>query len=134
MTLTAVAIVLSILLGAAASWGLARSRLDHLKDELRQLKHKGNVSSLVNHVTRVTVEQATMPERPWASGRTWTDEDDVTHSMPAAFFAVTMCGLTVPCVAPNEEEIVRRYPYDANDGTRAKVANCVACLAKEGCG
>lgn len=83
------------------------------------------------HGQRLLCEQAALPDDPWPSGRTWTDEEDVVHSVPAGFFAVTMCGLPIAPSNAEAPEVVDRYPYN-----RAIVdqTNCVDCLAKEdGC-
>jgi hypothetical protein len=104
-----------------------------LKRHLRAANNKADREAnlrhaVIKHDRRVYQELATMPEAPWPSGRTYTDGDDVTHSVAAGFFAVTICGEEVECHSPLAEEVVDRYAYDVEG---ALVATCVICLGKE---
>jgi len=115
------------LIGFAVVQLVWRARIASLKGQIKLVRVTGHRYSIANHASLVTVELATLPASPWPSGRTWTDDCEIVHSIPAGFFAITLCGQTLPCVHPNERDPIDRYPYD-----RANQANCVASLAKEG--
>lgn len=110
--------------------GSTRSMAKHLADESRRFEWEYKMKEAARtHDQRVYLETKTLPPHPWPSGRTWTDLDGVVHSVPAGFFAITICGTEIPPCKPLAEDLIDRYPYDAAGVT---VATCFECLGREG--
>lgn len=102
----------------------------HLVEESRRVEREFKMKEAERtHTQRVYLETKTLPEFPWPSGRTWTDANEVVHSVPAGYFAITICELEIPPSSPLAEEVVDRYPYDP---AGIVIATCVGCLGREG--
>ena len=91
----------------------------------RQYRHREAVEA---HKHRVELERSTFVSREYPSGRTVTDAEGIVHSVPAGFFAITMCELEILPTNPTAKEVVDRYPYDP---AGVVVATCLECLGRE---
>jgi len=91
----------------------------------RVYRHKEGVRK---HEALVDLERSTFVSREYPSGRTVTDNDGVVHSVPAGFFAITMCELEIRPSNPTAEDPIDRYPYDP---AGIVAATCLECLGRE---
>lgn len=124
------------LLGGIAAIGcmtvaiaVTRNMGKHFVEEGRKYEREQRVKEAIRqHAHRVEIETKCRDNRHWPSGRTWTDHEDVVHTVPAGYFAVTICGKEIEPSSILAEEVVDRYPYDP---AVSCPTTCFACLGGE---